>query len=138
MNVGEPVDEDVKTLSGWAEAIDLEFESRDFLHEVSQDHAEHLFLIGKRSWWNERRNLAVAEFELEVDRRVADVEGLSDQQRENLRAAVRWWIIFACMESEYLDASPAGFYLPMMKWYIKGHFPCGWQGPYPRGRAVVF
>jgi hypothetical protein len=41
-------------------------------------------------------------------------------------------------EAEYLDVCPPGFFtryaLPS---YLRGHFPCGWQGAYPDGQLVV-
>jgi hypothetical protein len=30
------------------------------------------------------------------------------------------------------------FFTPVTFWYIKGHFPCGWQGNFPDGKLLVF
>jgi hypothetical protein len=52
---------------------------------------------------------------------------------------VDWDILHLCMESEFADIYPAGFYASQAYWYSKGHFPCGWQGAFPQGgRLVVY
>lgn len=30
-----------------------------------------------------------------------------------------------------------GFYLKLMEWYRKGHWPCGWDGEYPEGKLII-
>jgi hypothetical protein len=54
------------------------------------------------------------------------------------RATVEWDILAVCMESEYPDAVPPGFYAGLAYWYVNGHFPCGWQGQYPKGSLVIY
>lgn len=44
----------------------------------------------------------------------------------------------SCMEAEYGDICPPGFFTRMAYWYIGGHFPCGWWGAYPDGKLVVY
>ena len=31
-----------------------------------------------------------------------------------------------------------GFYIHLMEWYRKGHWPCGWEGEYPDGKLIVY
>ena len=31
-----------------------------------------------------------------------------------------------------------GFYVGLMNWYRRGHWPCGWEGNYPDGRLIVY
>jgi hypothetical protein len=50
---------------------------------------------------------------------------------------VDWDILHVCMESEFADVYPPGFYASQAYWYIKGHFPCGWHGPFPHGGKLV-
>lgn len=47
-------------------------------------------------------------------------------------------IIGVCMEAEYADIYPPGFFASQAFWYVKGHFPCGWEGEFPDGKLVVF
>ena len=51
---------------------------------------------------------------------------------------VQWDILHLCMESEYADVYPPGFYASQAYWYVKGHFPCGWSGEFPDGRQIVY
>jgi hypothetical protein len=61
---------------------------------------------------------------------------------ENLPRAfvdtVLWDILHVCMESEFADSYPPGFYASQAYWYFKGHFPCGWEGDFPIGQIVVY
>lgn len=52
--------------------------------------------------------------------------------------AVQWDILGLCVETEYSDVYPVGFYASQAFWYAKGHFPCGWQGLFPEGRLVIY
>ena len=51
---------------------------------------------------------------------------------------VDWDILHLCMESEYADVYPPGFFASQAYWYMKGHFPCGWQGEFPNGNLIVY
>jgi hypothetical protein len=51
---------------------------------------------------------------------------------------VQWDILHLCMESEYADVCPPGFYASQAYWYVKGHFPCGWKEDFPKGVLVVY
>ena len=50
---------------------------------------------------------------------------------------VDWDILHLCMEAEFADIYPPGFYASQAYWYAKGHFPCGWQGPFLHGGKLV-
>jgi hypothetical protein len=43
-----------------------------------------------------------------------------------------------CMEAEYADVCPPGFFTSIGYWYVNGHFPCGWQGVFPLGRFMIY
>jgi hypothetical protein len=51
---------------------------------------------------------------------------------------VDWDIVHLCMESEYADVYPPGFFASQAYWYLKGHFPCGWEGEFPGGKLVIY
>ena len=51
---------------------------------------------------------------------------------------VQWDILHLCMEAEYADVYPPGFFASQAYWYICGHFPCGWEGDFPNGRLIIF
>jgi hypothetical protein len=62
-------------------------------------------------------------------------------QREKLAksplASVSWDLVEACMEYEYADLRPPGFYDRLGSLYLLGRFPCGWQGDYPDGSLEI-
>ena len=55
-----------------------------------------------------------------------------------------WWSVCADligvgMESEYSDVIEPGFFTNViLDCYLKGHFPCGWEGEFPAGRLIVY
>ena len=51
---------------------------------------------------------------------------------------VQWDILHVCMEAEFADVYPPGFYASQAYWYVAGHFPCGWKGRFPAGTLVVY
>jgi hypothetical protein len=52
--------------------------------------------------------------------------------------AVQWDILHACIEAEYADVYPPGFFASQAYWYVKSHFPCGWEGEFPEGKLIVY
>jgi hypothetical protein len=52
--------------------------------------------------------------------------------------AVQWDVLFVCMEAEYADVYPPGFFASNGHWYIQGHFPCGWRGDFPAGMLIIY
>lgn len=51
---------------------------------------------------------------------------------------VQWDILHVCIEAEYGDVYPPGFYASQAYWYVNGHFPCGWRGDFPQGTLIVY
>jgi len=51
---------------------------------------------------------------------------------------VQWDILGVCIEAEYADVYPPGYYASQAYWYVKGHFPCGWEGQFPQGQLVIY
>lgn len=52
---------------------------------------------------------------------------------------VNWDILHLCMEGEFADTYPPGFYASQSYWYAGGHFPCGWRGTFPdNGHRIVY
>jgi hypothetical protein len=51
---------------------------------------------------------------------------------------VDWDILHLCMEAEYADVYPPGFFASQGYWYAKGHFPCGWSGEFPNGQLIIY
>ncbi|HMP04555.1 MAG TPA: hypothetical protein PKC45_18865 [Gemmatales bacterium] len=52
---------------------------------------------------------------------------------------VGWDMHAICMELEYSDLIPPKYFAERARWYLAGHFPCGWEGDFPvGGKLVVF
>ena len=47
-------------------------------------------------------------------------------------------ITLLCMEAEYADVCPPGFFARIGYWCLNGHFPCGWWGAFPEGKIVIY
>jgi hypothetical protein len=54
------------------------------------------------------------------------------------KISVNYDITGVCMEAEYADMCPPGFFTNINPWYINGHFPCGWWGEFPQGKLVIY
>lgn len=69
--------------------------------------------------------------------RIVDVHrGAMDE--EIFRDSIEWDLLHACMELEFADLIPVGFFSQISSWYVKGHLPCGWSGTFPAGSLVVY
>lgn len=55
-----------------------------------------------------------------------------------IQSCVNWDILHLAIESEFADIVPPGFYAGQAYWYVAGHFPCGWEGPIPGGRPIIY
>jgi hypothetical protein len=52
---------------------------------------------------------------------------------------VQWDILGALMENSYLRSGhSAFFFLELLMVFEAGHFPCGWQGEWPKGKLLVY
>jgi hypothetical protein len=52
--------------------------------------------------------------------------------------SVKWDLRAACMELEYADLVPPRYFAERARWYLAGHFPCGWEGDFPEGCLIVY
>ncbi len=128
-------------LSSWVDAVEscgsLEWEN--LLLEASNQYHERLAERSKERWaiWNDIVDEIKRATIPRVQRKVASVcaEHRLPQVFED---TVQWDILGVCMEAEYADVYPPGFYASQAHWYGKGHFPCGWQGTFPEGKLIVY
>jgi hypothetical protein len=51
---------------------------------------------------------------------------------------VQWDVLHVCMEAEYADVFPPAYYASQAYWYVKGHFPCGWEGEFSKGKLIIY
>jgi len=139
--VGRNDTENATILSSWKEAIEscASEEWQDLLLEAKNQYTEKLVRISKERFnqWNIiGRELKAVTIPL-VSRKLQPV-----MDREKLpkifEDTVNWDILNLAMEAEYADVYPPGFFTSQGYWYIKGHFPCGWQGSFPEGKLIIY
>ncbi len=140
-NVGVVDTTAAKVLSSWDEAIascsSLEWEN--LCLEAINQYRERLVerSVDRFKMWNtvvDAVKPAAQTLVREKTRRVVEQHNLPPV----FVATVDWDIVGLLMECEYADVYPPGFYASQAYWYVKGHFPCGWEGSFPKGRLVIY
>ncbi|HMP58613.1 MAG TPA: hypothetical protein PKD86_04605 [Gemmatales bacterium] len=142
-NVGQPIDDlTVATVKTWREAARA---CGRKLSQVAAIECQNLLterlhkdFIKAYCNWNELvvpLNRIVKPMVRKHVRRIAK----QYKMPENFEFSVYWDISGACMELEYGKFIPPNYFAERAKWYLAGHFPCGWEGGLPpKGRLVVF
>ena len=140
--VGEKVvTNNARFLTSWTEAIQsCESEYWQWLlMEAPNQYRTQLLKKSPerfRKWNDVIREVKLKTIPL-VDRKIANVV-----QQKNLSKVfsdvVDWDILHLCVEAEYADVYPPGFFASQAYWYMKGHFPCGWDGEFPDGKLVIY
>jgi len=128
-------------LSSWQEAIEhcSSIEWENLCLEASNQYRMRLLEKSQERYnqWNELVDQLKPVTEALVRRKIEAVV------RENnlpkvFEDTVQWDILGVCMEAEYADVYPPGYYASQAYWYVKGHFPCGWEGDFPNGKIIIF
>ncbi|MFL6546539.1 MAG: hypothetical protein ACJ8LM_15360 [Candidatus Udaeobacter sp.] len=128
-------------LSSWHEAIEYcsSDEWLDLCLEAVNQYCERLVerSVDRFRKWNEVAIEVKRTTEPFVRRKIEQVV-----REHNLppvfEHTVQWDMIHLCMEAEYADVYPPGFFASHAYWYLNGHFPCGWQGDFPKGALVIY
>jgi hypothetical protein len=129
-------------LSSWEEAgrYCASLEWQDLCLEALNQYRERLVEKSKERFlkWNE----IVAEVKLitiPFVRRKIEPVVIEHKLPKDFEGVVQWDILGVCMEAEYADVYPPGFYASQAYWYVKGHFPCGWEGKFPKeGKLIIY
>jgi hypothetical protein len=138
--VGEPIDDDsVLQVFNWNDAWQarlsqlwqyLAYDERNcFTRTLARSHRERYQL------WNsvtQQCRPLVVEC---VDR---SIEVCPSEARESIKVNAQWSLLNGLMEVEYADVVPPAFFTKLLDWYMRGHYPCGWEGEYPEGKLIVF
>jgi hypothetical protein len=132
----------VIVLSSWQQAVEIcgSTETKNLWLEAANQYHMRVLERSKERYrqWNGIANELRPIVNGLVGRKIEAVA------RENLlpkvfQDHVRWEMIFLLMESEFADVYPPGFFASHAYWYVAGHFPCGWQGNFPKeGRLIVY
>jgi hypothetical protein len=128
-------------LSSWKEAIEHcgSVEWENLCLEAVNQYCERLVEQSKERFnkWNDIAIELKKTTEPFVRRKIEAVvrENSLPKVFENM---VQWDILHVCMEAEYAEVYPPGFYASQAYWYTKGHYPCGWDGEFPKGRLIIY
>ena len=142
LSVGEPVkDKNVIGLKSWKQAIksakkidwqNLKLEWGNILSgTLAVQHTERF-----QNWNNVAIDMKTYLMPI-VDEKVAAL-GLPEDLGRRLHSSVAWDLLSLLMESEYSDLVKPYYYAALGVIYFDGHFPCGWEGEYPKGKLVVY
>jgi hypothetical protein len=128
-------------LSSWQEATEscASLEWQNLCIEASNQYCERLVerSIERFKQWNTIvDNLKVITIPF-VRGKVASVVR-KERLPKIFEDMVQWDILHVCLEAEYADVYPPGFYASQAYWYVKGHFPCGWEGNFPEGKLIIY
>ncbi len=128
-------------LTSWYEAIQTcsSPEWQDMILEASNRYCEKLAENSQKRFqkWNEIVISLRPVTRTLVEEKTKKVIQENDLPKIFLDT-VNWDILHLCMEAEYADVYPPGFFASQAYWYVKGHFPCGWQGKFPEGKLIIY
>ncbi len=122
-NIGEPLhDQKVKQVFSWNDGWE------DLQNESWMNASFHAHVDSMNSIWDvayeqalEILSKSINYYELEEGISVAD--------------AVAYDVAAAAVE---LATGKPDFFSNLIKWYRLGHWPCGWEGEYPKGKLIVY
>ena len=128
-------------VSTWKEAIQCSSSAawQNLCLEVANQYRERLMERNRHQYelWNQKV-ISIKPLVQQLVQTKTAVVDLDESIRKQLVAAVEWDILHLCMEAEYADIYPPGFYASQGYWYLHGHFPCGWSGDYPSGKLIIY
>ncbi len=139
-NIGVHDTQAADVLSSWSEAIEScsSPEWEDLCLEAVNQYCQRIFERSPTEFrkWNQRVEEVKPHCQALVRRKTRDVIEKNLLPKVFIDT-VDWDILHVLMESEYANVFPPGYYTSQAYWYVKGHFPCGWRGPFPNGGRLV-
>lgn len=123
-NVGKPIsDKSVKQVFSWAEAWKY-LQKDSWFNAPFHDHIDQMHPICKEAY---------------IIARDAVTESGNDHELEKgINVSLEAAYTASGAAYEIATDSKDRFFVGLMKWYQKGHWPCGWEGTYPEGRLIVY
>lgn len=128
-------------LSSWQEAFDQcsSDEWQNLCLEAANQFCERLVERSKERWrmWNDIV-IEIKETTEPFVRRKIEAVVREHNPPPMFEQSVQWDILHVCMEAEYADVFPPAYFASQAYWYVKGHFPCGWEGEFPKGKLIIY
>lgn len=140
-NFGTPISSsDILAVSCWDDAMgyggkpEWECLRLDIMNQESNVVLDH---FGDDAFpWNDVADEIRPQIRAMTEKSLASL-GLSPRGHDVVRAQAGWDTLLACLEVEYSDLVTCEFYRRLLRWYLEGHWPCGWEGKYPSGKLIV-
>lgn len=125
----------------WAEAVQWcgSDDWRDLQLEAANRYCEQLVKRSRERFrtWNDVAH-KVREVVIPFVKEKTEAVIRANDLPKAFQDSVRWDMIHLCMEAEFADVYPPGFFASQAYWYVEGHFPCGWDGEFPDGKLVLY
>jgi hypothetical protein len=138
---GQFVDGPVIVLSSWKEAVEACRSSsyQDLCLEAANRYRERLVerSVERFRLWNQTVRVVKQKSVPLVKRKIREVVE-THKLPKVFEDTVQWDTLMVCMEAEFADIYPPGFFASQAYWYVEGHFPCGWKGDFPNGRQIIY
>lgn len=87
--------------------------------------------------WNEMADKLRGAVRALVDDRIGRLR-IEKEFRKVVGDNAAWDVLGACMEVQFREYIRGTFFGVVAEWYMRGRFPCGWEGKYPQGKLIVF
>lgn len=142
-SVGQPISEGVLQVNSWSKAtkccfqIDMVNAGTEAINRICEKtFFTHPHTELRRTWnqFVQGLNPIVDEMADRLIRPIADRQKLPPEVVRVVRSDIQGLLI----ESELHDLQATTFFTDIARWYLAGHFPCGWKGDYPEGQLIVF
>ncbi len=139
--VGQQETDDVIILSSWPEALhhcnSLQWEN---VCLEAANHCREQLLNASKALFNQWNDMVIALKPIVIPFVQTKLAPIMRQHSlpPAFKATVEWDILHICVTAEYGERGRSSFYDQQAYWYKNGHFPCGWEGPFPQGTLVVF
>jgi hypothetical protein len=139
--VGQVNDPNVVGIKSWKEASERCTMPywREVQIEISNLIADELVIHHKERYrlWNMLAAEINALMEPVIQRKIAYVV-TENQLPKSFEESVKWDIALIGIGTEYSDVALVKPIAELTQWYLKGHFPCGWDGDFPNGRLIIY
>lgn len=128
-------------LDNWYEAVSS-VESEDWeglCLDAANGYREQLLRVAPAPYrkWNEKAE-AIKEITVPYINALFSGHASLRELPKVVQDTVQWDMLHVCMEAEFSEYLPPGFYASNSFWYSAGHFPCGWRGKFPDGGPVIY
>jgi hypothetical protein len=122
-NIGEPLYiQEVKQLFSWNDAWE-HLQNESWINASFHNHVDSMNPI-----WDLAYDQALGILSKSINSHELE-------ERISIADAVAYDIAAAAVE---LATDSPDFFTNLIEWYRLGHWPCGWEGEYPKGRLIVY